>query len=281
MGQLGEGSYHFYIKDNNSCTIDTIVKLVGYPHIVIAAVNVKGVSCFGFTDGVLTIGATGGNPDLTYSVDNSPFSLSNTFTGLASTTHQIQVVDAKGCRKDTSIFLPTPEKLSITPVITNNDCIGLNEEGRIRADVNGGTAPYGYEWSTNPMQTSQEATHLDNGIYLVVVKDANNCSDSARGEITYDDCCTVFIPDAFTPNGDGRNDVVRILYKGDMQLQQFSIYNRFGQRIFYTSNMNDHWDGTFNGQKQDLGTYYYYATVLCGNRKQKIKEFKGDITLIR
>jgi gliding motility-associated-like protein len=66
-----------------------------------------------------------------------------------------------------------------------------------------------------------------------------------------------------------------------MQLLQLSVYNRFGQRVFNAVNIDDHWDGYFNGQQQDLGTYYYYLQVLCGNQRSEIKEFKGDVTLIR
>jgi gliding motility-associated-like protein len=281
MSQLTEGSYHFFVRDNNNCIIDTTLNLIGYPHIMVDGIDIKPVSCHGLSDGEISVAASGGNPILSYAIDNGTFSLNSKFDSLTSANHQIHIVDAKGCKKDTTVFVPSPQELSTNPVVTNNDCYGLDEDGKIQANVSGGTGPYSYMWNTNPVQTTEEAIHLGNGFYMVIVVDANNCTDSASAQVTYDDCCTVFVPDAFTPNNDGRNDAVRILYKGDMQLQQFSIYNRFGQRVFYTANMNDHWDGTFNGERQELGTYYYYLTVLCGNKRQKTTEFKGDITLIR
>ena len=72
--------------------------------------------------------------------------------------------------------------------------------------------------------------------------------------------------------------------KGDMSILIFSIYNRFGQVVYSASNTSDidkGWDGKFNGIPADLGTYYYYIKIACGNKGDHIKEFKGDVTLIR
>jgi gliding motility-associated-like protein len=281
FGQLSEGTYTFYIRDNNNCIQDTTINLIGYPHISIAGIEIKAVSCYKYSDGEITVIASGGNPPLTYSVDNKPATLNNQFSGLSSMNHFIEVVDEKGCKKDTTVFLPSPDSLHINTIVTNNDCIGLNEEGSIKAEITGGTPAFTYTWSTNPPQSTETAVKLDNGKYMVWVSDSHNCKDSAIAEITYDDCCNVFVPTAFTPNNDGRNDGIRVRFKGDMELEQFSIYNRFGQRVFHSGSIDQLWDGTFNGVPQEIGSYYYYLKVLCGNKKEKTKEFKGDITLIR
>jgi gliding motility-associated-like protein len=150
--------------------------------------------------------------------------------------------------------------------------------------VTGGTAPYTYMWTTNPPQATIAITGLDNGSYGVWVHDAHNCNDSLRSDVGYDNCCTPYIPNAFTPNGDGKNDHFKILFKGDMYIIVFSIYNRFGQRVYSISNTNDQnlaWDGKLDGVDAELGTYYYYAKIICGNKGDRIVEMKGDITLIR
>jgi gliding motility-associated-like protein len=97
----------------------------------------------------------------------------------------------------------------------------------------------------------------------------------------YDNCCKPFIPDAFTPNNDGKNDKARILFKGDLTLKLFSIFNRFGEVVFTTNDINDGWDGIYNGELQDIGTYNYYIKAICGNSSNNEVEYKGTITLIR
>ena len=86
------------------------------------------------------------------------------------------------------------------------------------------------------------------------------------------------MPNAFTPNNDGLNDCYGIKFWGVIQELDFGIYNRWGERIFHTSNPNDCWDGTYKGVQQNPDVYVYLITAktFCG------KVFKkGTFTLIR
>src|SRR5205807_2298256 len=96
--------------------------------------------------------------------------------------------------------------------------------------------------------------------------------------IVYDDCCKPFIPDAFTPNGDGKNDLFRVRFKGDMKLINLSIYNRYGQRVYYSIYIDQGWDGTYNNTPQDMGTYDYYLKAVCGNKSDHIITQHGNLT---
>jgi gliding motility-associated-like protein len=89
----------------------------------------------------------------------------------------------------------------------------------------------------------------------------------------------LFVPSAFTPNGDGKNDVIRPVGVGIATLQYFRIFNRWGQLVFSTSQTGKGWDGTLNGTPQPPGTYVFEAvgTDQLGNRVYK----KGTIVLIR
>jgi gliding motility-associated-like protein len=110
---------------------------------------------------------------------------------------------------------------------------------------------------------------------------------SANGCYTYDSITikvsetgenAFSVPNAFTPNHDGVNDCFGIRNWGSVNLQEFSIYNRWGQRVFDTKNPSDCWDGTFKGQKQDAGAFVYIikASSICGNIFRK-----GNLILIR
>lgn len=89
----------------------------------------------------------------------------------------------------------------------------------------------------------------------------------------------LYIPTAFTPNGDGVNDVLRVFAVGMKSFNFFSVYNRAGQQIFYTTDLQKGWDGTFKGNKQDAGTYIVYATATDYAGKPLIK--KSTVIIIR
>ena len=89
----------------------------------------------------------------------------------------------------------------------------------------------------------------------------------------------VMMPNAFTPNGDGKNDVFHVFAFDSYQLVSFSIFNRWGARVFTSTNGSDGWDGKVNGQPQATGTYVYWVDMkhVSGKKIQK----KGTIVLIR
>jgi len=116
-------------------------------------------------------------------------------------------------------------------------------------------------------------------IVTLTVTDPFGCTSSQSLEINPGSCCTLLFPDAFTPNGDGRNDVFRPIFTGYHKFHSFQIANRWGQTIFESSGSNNaQWDGNFNGVPQDMGVYYYYIKYDCGGTTL---EQKGNVTLIR
>jgi len=282
---LAEGTYTFYIKDANGCSNDTSITLTGLPHIIVEDITFTVPTCYGADNGSITLTAGGGVQPLYYMIDtNTTHEPTGTFDSLGSGSYVIIITDSRNCFKDTTVTVPQPDSLTIQTAITPNECLGAETGGGIMATVVGGTAPFSYLWSTDPAQTTAGISGLANGSYTVWVKDVNNCSDSVTVQVTYDDCCTPFIPSAFTPNNDGRDDIFRIRFKGDMSIIIFSVYNRFGQMVYSvsnTSNADQGWDGKFNGIPADVGTYFYYAKIICGNKGDHKVELKGDVTLIR
>lgn len=92
-------------------------------------------------------------------------------------------------------------------------------------------------------------------------------------------CCTYSFPSAFTPNGDGRNDQFRIVLYGNELSYELQVYNRWGQQVFLSRDPAVGWDGTFNGQPQDIGVYFYRVRGRCITGKEI--EGAGEVTLIR
>jgi gliding motility-associated-like protein len=92
-------------------------------------------------------------------------------------------------------------------------------------------------------------------------------------------CCTVFFPDAFTPNGDGKNDFFRAITRGNHDVALFVVVDRWGKKVFESRNSKIGWDGTFNGVPLEIGTYNYYIKYTCSDTQ--VLEKKGEVILIR
>ena len=120
------------------------------------------------------------------------------------------------------------------------------------------------------------------GSYSVTIT-SNGCTLLDNIVIYNSDCqCSISIPNAFSPDKDGHNDYFHPLISPGCELKDFyfSIYNRWGQKIFSSENPDAKWDGTYNGVNADIGVYMYYlkyTEVITNSHHTK----KGDITLIR
>ena len=135
-----------------------------------------------------------------------------------------------------------------------------------------------YSWSngetTNPITVSPIVT-TD---YCVTVMDVNSCSDSECVRITVEiPCGNLFIPQAFSPNGDNENDVLSV-YGDCITYIEFVIFDRWGEKIFETTDPAIGWDGTYKGKKLDSAVFVYYLkAVIKGESVSK----HGNITLMK
>jgi gliding motility-associated-like protein len=178
----------------------------------------------------------------------------------------------------------------IPPVIVNaghDTSVVINQLLQLQASVNDTTA---YNWLWTPA-TGLDNTTISNPVtvlsgstdsirYVVRATDPAGCYGEGNILVTvYKTDPEIFVPGAFTPNGDGKNDIIKPVTVGITQLDYFRIYNRWGQLLFSTGEMGAGWDGTFNGTRQPSGTYVYMTagTDYKGNKISR----KGTVVLIR
>ena len=144
-----------------------------------------------------------------------------------------------------------------------------------------------YIWSpestlNDPTIFDPIATPEENTTYEVIATDAFGCMDTISilvvvVEMICDDPF-VFMPNAFTPNGDNENDVLKL--EGRIIDEMYlTIYNRWGQKVFETSDQEQGWDGTFKGELLEPDVYGFYLRVRCINGAEYFK--KGNINLLR
>ena len=163
-----------------------------------------------------------------------------------------------------------------------NDTIIVKGEN-ILFDATGGI---NYTWtpSTNLNDTAVYnplGTYPDTGrfTYYVHVTSAYGCSGDDTIKVTVVNHAEFVVPNAFTPNGDGKNDYFRPIAVGYKNLNYFRVFDRWGERVYNSTSLEVGWDGTYNNKQAELGTYYWVVSYVDRFGQQGL--MKGDVTLIR
>lgn len=194
-------------------------------------------------------------------------------------------VSQYGCQASDSIHIaiaPVPHvSVSVTPSIAIGDAYCMGDT--IRIEASGGEH---YEWfdTSGLLVSNASDTELQlnaGALFTIIGFNAEGCSDTSPVLLPTKVCCAdMLMPNAFSPNGDGVNDVFKPVNQEDGRyiIKEFGIYDRWGERVFITYNQGG-WDGTFRGKKMPVGTYYYLLKVMCtGGKEQNIK---GEVSLVR
>jgi gliding motility-associated-like protein len=137
-----------------------------------------------------------------------------------------------------------------------------------------------YQWNTGELQDSIQVDQA--GIYSLLVRDQFGCTNStSKVIVASNSCIDLFMPNAFSPNNDGINDLFRIrgVAKSQFSSYYLKVFDRWGQLVFASSNSEEGWDGNFKGRFCEIGTYYWSLNYQLPLNKSEI--LKGDINLIR
>ena len=175
-----------------------------------------------------------------------------------------------------------PYTLDIYPMIQaqafNDTTIFLGQQ--VQLDATGGNT---YLWvpSTylnNPNISNPICEPTEDITYIVYVTGANGCVGTDTITIDVETSSDIFVPDAFSPNGDNSNELLFVYGQGIKDIY-FVVYDRWGEKIFETSDQKHGWDGTYKGKKLSKAVFVYYvkATYWDENKVEK----KGNVTLIR
>jgi|LakMenEpi03Aug12_release.lakeMendotaPanAssembly.Ray.scaffolds.fasta_scaffold12861_7 gliding motility-associated-like protein len=183
-----------------------------------------------------------------------------------------------GCRDTASEFL----SISGVNIFAGNDTV-IVKENTIQFQ---GSGAVDYFWNpssflSNANISNPTAYYPDSGRYTYILQGttANGCIGYDTMNVIVATGPYVSVPNAFTPNSDGNNDIFRILAAGYRKLNSFKIFNRWGQLLYASTDFRKGWDGRQNGRDCDVGTYFWIlnATDLNGVNKT----IKGDVTLLR
>ncbi|HEX4886744.1 MAG TPA: gliding motility-associated C-terminal domain-containing protein, partial [Luteibaculaceae bacterium] len=200
------------------------------------------------------------------------------------THYRLRISNADGCSVVDSIkVIPIPFSLIDAKIIASSAVLSIGNAMTVRAEPVG---PYNYQWSPPvyfeiPNAFSTRYYRNEPGMIYLQVTDGR-CFKRDSLFIGLDEIIcgppNIFVPNAFTPNGDGENDklFVRGNYITDIY---FAVYDRWGERVFETKDQLIGWDGTYKGEPLSPAVFVYYLEITCLGERKYFQ--KGNVTLIR
>jgi len=209
-----------------------------------------------------------------------PDSLYTHFIGQQTTDLQLKISSSAGCSDSDTVritILPLPEFV----YLTSDTTIKYGDEVELRA----ASTAWKYIWSPNkwmsdPTSRDTKVQPFEPMTYKIMILDDNGCwnTDSVRITLDYTQD-KLLVPNAFTPNGDGANDIFRPANLNYNKLVDFRVFNRWGQEVYTFIQSSKGWDGTLGGEPAPAGNYQYYLVIESPDGKSQI--VKGDVILLR
>ncbi|MCB0618665.1 MAG: gliding motility-associated C-terminal domain-containing protein, partial [Saprospiraceae bacterium] len=268
-----------------------VTESIGVPE---ASITVVDVSCFGDDDGFIIVDAIdGGVPPYLCSFEGSAFSSQKQFTNLAAGTYELVIEDSKGCETVVTLTVNQPDELTVELIgdfATTEDIVELGDSVQLSVQLN---IPFGevdsIVWSPASLINCDtcQSNFVTPGItttFSVWVED-EGCFDEAELRVQVKKTRPVYIPNVFSPNGDGENDVFFIQAGPSVvEIKSFLVFNRWGESVFEINNVPPNsesfgWNGTFRGEILNPGAFAYFAEIEFIDGIVEI--YKGDVVLLR
>ncbi len=275
LSGLGAGTYTVTAYDANGCSASTTTTLTD-PAAITASLGAGVEICDGQT---ATLALETGNwSRYAWSTGDSAATLDVTQPG----SYEVTVTDANGCTAATSTAVSQAPGFSL--YAGEDTTITYTERLEMLAEVST-TDPGAYLWSPDKWITCVDCadpiSQPDSTItYVVTFTNALGCTatDTITISVEYEPNIAV-VPNAFTPNGDGRNDVVFVLHSVNLDRVVLRIFDRWGEKVFETEDPTIGWDGTYKGKEMPVGVFVY--TMYAEFKDTSSQQTKGSILLLR
>jgi gliding motility-associated-like protein len=301
---LAPGTYSVTVTDVKNCT-DSVSYTVVAPPPVVAVINpVAEPRCFGDATTVTVATASGGNGssliDYTFVVDDNGIGFPlNQAANIFAGRHVITVEDQLGCQFVDTIVVNQPEQLSVD-FNPNQVTVELGDSLQLTPIVTSSKPVTDYKWlpiqglSNDKIEspyvltaTRTERDLRDDTEYILTVTDSSGCKAEGKIFVELDRNRNFFIPNAFSPNGDGRNDEFRAFgCKGVKTINYARVFDRWGNLILETNGITPDclggtilWDGSLGTRRANQGIYVYLIEVEFLDDVKLL--YRGDVGLIR
>ena len=279
---LGAGAYSITVTDNNSCTVSTVA-LVTEPAGMALSSSFSNPTCeTNNFDGNILLNVTGGS--LPYHFDWSNGSVQSNLLNVAPGNYSVTVSDANNCTVGSTFSLAYLYDFSVqaTPMTT----INIGESTTLGFTLTGNAGNYTSIWSPASTLSCIDCVYPVSApnvttLYQIEIRNDVGCIAIDTVTVLVIPDYSIFVPNAFTPNNDGNNDVFRLF--GNIKTIAYldiQIFNRIGEKVFESQDHNFGWDGTYKGVLQNPSVFIWQMklTFLDGHREELRK---GSVTLMR
>lgn len=271
---LSAGNYTVTVTDGSGCSNTSIITIT-QPSAITGLVNTTNATC-GLSDGSASVTASGGTGSLNYAWSPGGATTSS-ITGIPSGLYTVTITDSLGCVSSASGTVG-----SVGGPAVNAGAGSTITSGGTAILSGSGSPGVSYSWSPSgtvacPTCATTIAAPTQTTTYTLTVT-INGCSSYDTVTIFVEiECGELFVPNVFSPNGDGNNDELRV-YGNCITNFEFVIFDRWGQKVFEITDPAIFWDGRFNGKMMDAAVFVYY---LKGTVKGIDVEKHGNITLVK
>lgn len=276
------GTYWLLTTDNNGC-FDTTQITITQPTPLALDTNQTNVICNGVCNGQLQLLPSGGTPPYYFSWNGT--SGPSLGTNLCEGAYNITVSDANSCSYTFTTVIANQGYSPPLDATADQYYVYAGQSTTLHAQTTTNITHYYWSPASSIQGTAMQhptATPPQTTTYTVTVVDGWGCVNVDTVTVhVLDVICDepyIYVPNAFSPNNDGVNDILYI-YAPMAQDVYFAIYNRWGEMVFVTEDVTKGWDGTFRGKEVDAAVFVYYLKVTCVGKD--IFEKQGNITLIR
>ncbi len=288
LSGLPAGNYQLNVRNEKGCSAAAAYNL-SQPQQITAELIAPALTCLEPENGgdIRLTGVSGGQPGYRYALAGGNLQDAPVFSPLTAGAYAVTVQDASGCARTFSATIDPPPTIRVE--LGRDREIRLGDSLRLSAKANSEHLRYEWEgpegrfFSANPDFTVRP---LRTSVYRVRVEDTTNfCTATDRIRIGVDRTRRVYIPNAFSPNDDGSNDVFMIYGRtGVAEVQYLRIFNRHGSLVYAAENfMPDDpsvgWTGHFQGKRLSAGVYVYAAKIEFVDGASEV--FGGEVLLVR
>lgn len=288
-------TYQLLVTDTtNGCTATDEVTVTTGMAMLVPFITTTPLTCNKPNSGAIVVDSvTGGQPPYQYALDAGAFSSSPVFANLGAGSYDVVVMDDNGCEVTERVTLNPAPELSVVlntnasgepPTITLGDTVRLDAIVNI-PETEIASVAWNPEIVSCDSCLSVLVAPAVSTPFQVTVEDISGCTAQAELNLLVDRARRIYIPNAFSPNDDGINDLFVINAGSDVAMvRNFLILDRWGNEVFQSDNFQPNdtthgWDGKVRGEKINMGVFVYFAEIEMKDGAVIIE--KGEVSLVR
>ena len=286
---LPAGTYSVTVTDGNGCQDETSYTLTTPDALIGRMTMPTDPNCFGELSTITVDTAVGGTgTTFTFSVDNGPQQQLRNPSEVLAGTHIISVFDRNACRWDTTIVINQPDEVTVD--IIDEITIDLGDSSQLIPNVPSSIMIDSIIWNPTGNLTCTDCLMpwvipTQSATYQITVIDNNGCRGEDQIRVNLNRARNVFVPNAFSPNGDGVNDFFQMATgTGVNRINYLRVFDRWGallyeQKEYLPIGGTDGWNGEFQGRDLNVGTYVFVSEVLFQDNTTLV--YRGSVNLLR